>query len=140
MKTIKHIFDGDFGCEEMVTDGHMVSVTLVDEHGEESYVSVEDEWLTAQGIDIGATWPEHLERIMEMEAIYTKATMLLKGNPAQLKEYKAEIKKLESYYTSPLWKEDFAMDEMGKLPVSLKRGVLSEDGVYNLLEELLPQI
>lgn len=65
MKTIKHIFDGDFGCEEMVTDGHMVSVTLVDEHGEESYVSVEDEWLTAQGLDIGATWPEYLERIME---------------------------------------------------------------------------
>ena len=41
---------------------------------------------------------------------------------------------LDLYYTSDLWKEDYAADEAGKLPANLKRGVLSEDGVYHLLE------
>ncbi|MBR6294751.1 MAG: DUF4298 domain-containing protein, partial [Lachnospiraceae bacterium] len=36
--------------------------------------------------------------------------------------------------TSPEWKQDFADDEAGLLPGDLKRGVLSEDGIYNLLE------
>lgn len=35
---------------------------------------------------------------------------------------------------SQQWKEDFAMDEAGEFPDRLKRGVLSEDGIYNLLE------
>lgn len=42
---------------------------------------------------------------------------------------------LSEYYTSALWKQDFADDEAGLLPQDLKRGVLSEDGVYNLLEK-----
>ena len=46
MKTIKHIFDGDCGCEETGSLKPTVSVTLVDEDGNEFYVTVEDEWLT----------------------------------------------------------------------------------------------
>jgi hypothetical protein len=34
-----------------------------------------------------------------------------------------------------LWKQDFAADEAGKLPSDLKRGVLSEDGIWNLLSD-----
>ena len=45
------------------------------------------------------------------------------------------ISELEAYYTSDEWKRDFADDEAGLLPKKLPRGVLSEDGVYNLLEE-----
>lgn len=41
---------------------------------------------------------------------------------------------LSSYYES-LWKEDFEADEQGLIPKDLKRGVLSEDGLYNLLQE-----
>ena len=33
------------------------------------------------------------------------------------------------------WKQDFADDEAGLLPPDLKRGVLSEDGVFDLLDE-----
>ena len=44
------------------------------------------------------------------------------------------LRELEAYYTGPLWKEDFADDEAGRLPPDLKRGVLSEDGIWNLLE------
>ena len=47
-----------------------------------------------------------------------------------------DIAELEKYYGSREWKEDFAADEAGKLPADLKRGVLSEDAVYDLLEEI----
>ena len=41
---------------------------------------------------------------------------------------------LEEYYTSGEWRGDYEADEAGLLPPDLKRGVLSQDGVYNLLE------
>lgn len=58
MKIIKHIFDGEFGCEETNNKKPTVSVTLIDEAGNESYVTVEDDWLTTNGLNIGDTWPE----------------------------------------------------------------------------------
>ena len=58
MWKIKQIFDGEFGCEELAPgDKPKVSVTLVNEAGEEKYVSVEDEWLLENGLDVGSIWP-----------------------------------------------------------------------------------
>jgi hypothetical protein len=60
------------------------------------------------------------------------------NSPAQsfdLNDLTSAISILESYYTSPAWLSDFEADEAGLLPPDLKRGVLSEDGIYNLLEE-----
>lgn len=45
------------------------------------------------------------------------------------------LDRLTEYYESPLWREDFEADEAGLLPPGLKRGVLSEDGVWDLLTE-----
>ena len=45
------------------------------------------------------------------------------------------IRKLEQYYTSPEWKEDYETDEAGRLPKNLKRGVLSEDGIDDVLSD-----
>ena len=57
MWTIKQIFDGDYGCEELAPGMKpKVSVTLVNEDGKERYVSVEDEWLLDNGLDIGSVW------------------------------------------------------------------------------------
>lgn len=42
---------------------------------------------------------------------------------------------LSDYYGSAAWKRDFAADEAGLFPKDMKRGVLSEDGIYNLLEK-----
>ena len=39
------------------------------------------------------------------------------------------------YYEGGQWLSDYAADEAGLLPPTLKRGVLSEDGVYNFLTE-----
>lgn len=45
-----------------------------------------------------------------------------------------DLKELEDYYTSPEWKEDYAADEAGLLPAGMKRGVLSQDGICDLLD------
>lgn len=59
MWKIKQIFDGDYGCEELAPgQSPRVSVTLVNEAGEERYVSVENRWLTEQGLDEGSVWTQ----------------------------------------------------------------------------------
>ena len=42
---------------------------------------------------------------------------------------------LAEYYASKEWKQDFADDEAGLLPKDLKRGVLSEDGIWNIFDK-----
>ena len=82
----------------------------------------------------GKNVPKHL---YEMEGILDRATQKMDALEKKIEEYKefqCEIQKLEAYYTSQQWKDDFAMDENGELPEKLKRGILSEDGIYNLLE------
>lgn len=46
------------------------------------------------------------------------------------------LAELTSYYDGGQWLEDYQCDERGELPTALKRGVLSEDGVYNLLGDI----
>ena len=59
MWKIKQIFDGDYGCEELAPgQSPRVSVTLVNEVGEERFVSVEDRWLTELGLDEGSVWTQ----------------------------------------------------------------------------------
>lgn len=45
-----------------------------------------------------------------------------------------DVRLLADYLESREWKADFAADEAGRLPKNLKRGVLSEDGIWNVLE------
>ncbi len=50
---------------------------------------------------------------------------------------------LSAYLGSDDWRQDLADDEPGLFPPNLKRGVLSEDAIWNLLEnnrELLEQM
>ena len=47
-----------------------------------------------------------------------------------------DITALGEYYGSDMWRQDFADDEAGLLPADLKRGVLSEDGLWNLLVDV----
>ena len=46
-----------------------------------------------------------------------------------------DVRELSGYYESDEWREDFEADEAGRLPRDLKRGVLSEDGIYDVLSE-----
>ena len=78
-----------------------------------------------------------VKRIAEMESILDEALRRMDKDeeaPQELLEYQTEIKKLDEYYSDQDWKDDFALDEDGLLPKDLKRGVLSEDGIYDALE------
>ena len=46
------------------------------------------------------------------------------------------VQRLSEYMDSGQWRRDFEADEAGCLPSDLPRGVLSEDGLYNLLEDV----
>ena len=77
-----------------------------------------------------------IERIKWMEQRFNNALAAIKdGTTDSLKAIKEDIAELSKYYGSVLWKQDFAADEAGKLPQDLKRGVLSEDGIWNLLSD-----
>ena len=81
---------------------------------------------------------EKVERIRQMEQQFEKASAATKELSAALDKYlKAQeaIQILSDYYVSDVWKQDFADDEAGRLPKDLKRGVLSEDGIWNLLSD-----
>lgn len=81
---------------------------------------------------------EQLQRIRKMERHLNRASAALKRLSSALDKYdeaKEDIAVLSAYYASNDWKQDFADDEAGRLPKNLKRGVLSEDGIWNLLEE-----
>lgn len=82
----------------------------------------------------GENVPQH---IYAMESILDKATHKMDALEKMISEYEdfqSEIKKLEAYFTSQQWKDDYAMEEAGKIPEKLKRGVLSQDGIWNMLE------
>ena len=77
-----------------------------------------------------------LERIQHMEQILDEASEALQQLMDAFERYqalKSRIAELEAYYTSTLWRRDYEDDCAGRLPKNLKRGVLSEDAVYDLL-------
>lgn len=78
-------------------------------------------------------------RIQNMERIFDALLSAAKENPEKLKtdpEIAEMLNTLILYYESGQWLKDYEADENGLLPKALKRGVLSEDGVYNLIAEL----
>ncbi len=78
-----------------------------------------------------------IKRVTEMESILDEAMRRLDSAdefPEARLDYQPEMRKLDEYYSGQDWKDDFALDEEGLLPKDLKRGVLSEDGIYDALE------
>ena len=81
---------------------------------------------------------KQLARIRLMERHLNRATAAVKRLEAALDKWEdaqEAIAALEEYYGSDLWKQDLTDDEAGRLPADLKRGVLSEDGIWNLLTD-----
>ena len=79
------------------------------------------------------------ERIRYYEALFDEVSRAVNELDKALEGFESIGKKaeeLEKYYSGRQWKKDFSDDEKGLLPEDLKRGVLSEDGIYNLLEEV----
>ena len=79
-----------------------------------------------------------IERVSRMEERFDKVTRMLGGLDEAIAKYedcKEELEALKAYVDSGEWKEDYEADEAGQLPLGLKRGVLSQDGLYNLLQD-----
>lgn len=68
---------------------------------------------------------ERIERVKKYERLFDEAAAA--RDPEKLRL-------LEAYYTSGEWREDYEADERGELPPGLKRGVLSQDALYDLLD------
>ena len=85
------------------------------------------------------TLQETIDRITKMEFYFDTVQKAFDINPDFLKKEAPAgimLQELTDYYEGGQWLADFEADEAGLLPSDLKRGVLSEDGVYNLLFEI----
>ncbi|MBQ1632158.1 MAG: DUF4298 domain-containing protein [Clostridia bacterium] len=81
---------------------------------------------------------KQIERIEKMEQYLNESEQAVRALSEALERYEKvqpSLKKLTDYYGSTLWMKDYEDDEAGKLPEGLKRGVLSEDAVYDLLTD-----
>lgn len=79
-----------------------------------------------------------VERIRTMEQAYDRACELDAALAEALDAFEENadlMQELADYMDSGQWMKDFEADESGLLPEDLKRGILSEDRLYNLLTE-----
>jgi len=77
-----------------------------------------------------------IERIMLMERYFDA---LQSADAAAIKadaSLKVQLRMLTRYYQGGQWLQDYELDEKGLLPCGLKRGVLSQDAVFDLLDEI----
>lgn len=74
-----------------------------------------------------------MERIKRIEAMERLLDEVLAAESRETVQ--PQLRALADYYFSPLWLADYAADEAGLLPPELKRGVLAEDTLYNLLTD-----
>ena len=81
---------------------------------------------------------ERVERIKQMEEKLDKVTPKINNFEKALNDLNSafdDIKALSDYYNKD-WKADYEADEEGKIPKDLKRGVLSQDTLYDLFGKL----
>ncbi len=79
------------------------------------------------------------ERIEQMERHFNAISSSFRNLSTAFEHFEAQtdaLQELKKYYGSKEWKNDFADSEAGLLPKDLYCGVLSEDGVWNLLEDI----
>ena len=70
---------------------------------------------------------EAIKRIRRMEEVFDT----LRSDPSRTDL----LGQLTAYYQGGQWLRDYELDEQGLLPQDLKRGVLSQDAVYDFLNE-----
>ena len=71
---------------------------------------------------------KHMEKCMEMVE-----AALCKG---EMHTVRRQIKTLRTYMESGQWLADYEADGRGEFPAGMKRGVLSQDGLYDLLAQI----
>ncbi len=77
-----------------------------------------------------------VKRIERMERCFDTLYSAVQIDPAAVYEnhkLKAYLMELMQYYEGGQWLRDYELDETGHLPADLKRGVLSQDAVFDFL-------
>jgi len=84
--------------------------------------------------------PEQLKqtiaRITKMEQLFDHLLLAVSSAPDTLRtdpKLRAALSDLTKYYQNGQWLADYTCDELGALPPGFKRGVLSQDALYDLL-------
>lgn len=77
-------------------------------------------------------------RIVRMEKLFELVNAALDSGKDELssESVKEAVRELSDYYESGDWLCDYELDEQRLLPPELKRGVLSQDGLHDLLSEI----
>jgi hypothetical protein len=82
---------------------------------------------------------DDIKRIEDLEYKYNEVSRVMAALDMVFDEYtniKDWICELKDYLESGQWRKDFEADEKGELPKDLKRGILSEDGLFDLLADV----
>ena len=81
---------------------------------------------------------QQLQRIQEMETAFNRYADLLSQTQnllAQLQTEQETYIRLRDYYTDPIYTEDVTFSNSPAFPANQSSGVLSEDALYNLLDD-----
>lgn len=76
------------------------------------------------------------KHVVEMTEIYEEHKKLLDKLSSSLEEFKnhqKELEKLEKYYYSDKFMEDYDASNKGEIPDDINQGILTEDAIYDLL-------
>ncbi len=82
---------------------------------------------------------ELLRRVREMERRFDELTARVEELDTAVSAFEAsrpDLEALRDYLESGQWLTDYESDEAGDIPAGIKRGVLSEDGLYDLLRRV----
>lgn len=82
---------------------------------------------------------EAIARIQSMEACFNALSEAVSARPSSAEDdpdVQCHLNRLIAYYEGGQWLHDYELDEAGLLPENLRRGVLSQDAVYDLLTRL----
>ena len=80
-----------------------------------------------------------VSRISKMEKVFDDLRFSFEKSKEEFyknKNLQKKLKSLTNYYESGKWLKDYQLDEQNKLPKNLKRGILSQDGIYDFLCEV----
>jgi hypothetical protein len=77
-----------------------------------------------------------IDRVRRMETYMDTVQAAVANGTADAPEILELRRVLTEYMDGGQWMKDYEADERGELPADLKRGVLSEDALYDLLTTL----
>ena len=80
-----------------------------------------------------------IARVKHMEESFDRVRAAVDGLQRDLddfEELQEQVRELDAYQRSGQWLLDYEADERGELPTDMPRGVLSQDGLYDLLQRI----